>query len=130
VSSEMSSWLEQLPVERGIHAFSVRYPDAQCVSRTLTESVTPAQVEQMWHPLFETVKAFHVRRLPVGRLLCKFDNHAVQLTLRPDGMILGILMSRELAETKPPVLNRITAMFQGAMETQASTTDPTSALQY
>jgi len=120
VKDVISAWLVRLPAEPGIQACTVRSPDAECYSRTFSERITSDQVDAMWQPLFETLKAFNVRRLPVSRLACKYERHAVQVCIRPDGWILGILMSRELAEARPACLQNWTGLFLSLSDAHAA----------
>jgi hypothetical protein len=100
---EYQAWLAQAGSLGGVLACGFRFPEGQSLNQSATPAFAPAQLDEAWNQVTETIKALNLRRISVDRLLWKFEHYHLLYWLRPDGLALGLLVDSNASPDLAPL---------------------------
>lgn len=93
------NWLTDNTLVPGVFGCGVHFPDFSCLSQSHTEMLAVERLDQVWQRLIETLTLLHSQRLEPIRLSWAFEESHLHLTVRADGICLGLITSPEASES-------------------------------
>jgi hypothetical protein len=110
--ASIAEWLRAAPTVRGMLVRGIRFPDQSFVSDVDPGDFPAAGLEQAWRLVGDTFQVLSAQQFPPSRLSWVYERMVLHCAQRPDGVILGIFLSRKNVETDSVGLNRLLADFQ------------------
>jgi len=90
MSNTLQKWLTADAVVPGMLGCGALLPDRTWLSYSFKETCPREQLNNILHQLAETMALFASNGLVPRRLTWTFDQGAVLLVVRPDGLLLGL----------------------------------------
>lgn len=117
---QVTRWLRAAPAVRGTLLRGVRFPDQTLVSDAAEQHLPAGALEQAWRVVADTCQVLSAQHFPPNRLSWVYDRSVLHCLQRPDGLMLGVLMARKIADADLDGLNRLFAEFQGLAVTETA----------
>jgi len=111
----ITNWLHTTPTVRGALVRGVRFADETFVSDVDARDFPATALEQAWRLVADTFQVLSAQRLPPSRLTWVHERTVLHCVQRPDGAILGVFISRKVADTDAQALEKMLNEFQAVV---------------
>jgi len=91
----LRTFLDERVKPSSLLAWGIQLPDRQTESACISNSLQSAQVGRAFHQILATADELSARQLTAHRLLWRFDQLTIYLTLRPDQHALCVIQPRQ-----------------------------------
>ncbi len=108
----IATWLRASPALRGALVRGVRFPDETFLTDVEARDFSTAALEQAWRLVADTFQVLSAQRLPPTRLTWTHEKTVMHCVQHPQGAILGIVLSRKVADVDPMALEKMLTEFQ------------------
>lgn len=88
-------WLEHLAATPGLLACGVRFPDRNSLNRSWSAEFPNSALDHAWRCVADTFDVLRLNQLPEMRLRWVFSHAVLYAERRPDGVLLGLVTTRD-----------------------------------
>jgi hypothetical protein len=112
LKESIAQWLHTTPTIRGALVRGVRFPDETFLSDVDARDFPATALEQAWRLVADTFQVLSAQRLPPTRLTWVHERTTLHCVQRADGAILGVFLSRKVADPDSQALEKLLQEFQ------------------
>jgi hypothetical protein len=109
---QIEQWFRATPVVRGVFVRGIRFADETFLTDVDVRDFPAAALEQAWRVVADTFQVLSAQRLPPTRLTWVHEKTTLHCAQRSDGAILGVFLSRKVAEADSVGLEKMLSDFQ------------------
>jgi hypothetical protein len=111
MNSTLHDWLRSKTQRASILACGLRLPDQSCFSQSYSKAFSPAQLDQTWQRLAETVQSLSQHRIAATRLRWTYDQSQLYFAMRSDGTAFGMFTLRSPSEADQRAIDQLIGEF-------------------
>lgn len=109
---QIAEWLQVTPTVRGALVRGVRFADETFICDMDARDFPATALEQAWRLVADTFQVLSAQRLPPSRLTWTHERTVLHCAQRTDGAILGIFISRKVADVDAQAVEKMLSEFQ------------------